>query len=181
MAIGAIGGLLESRSAASVFTPSSELAQSLCEPVALGSTTNAAKVWDDWGNKITAWTLVKQIADQAVGRVVSLTLRSEEMTRPSLSAVSVLWEHVCGAWTNRWASRDFRKAWIQQSADRPAAGGKQEDGWDNERETQVDDIVEAVKHDPYLDAHEQRLLGCIVDSGKLYGRSNSTHSSLMGV
>jgi hypothetical protein len=31
----------------------------------------------------------------------------------------------------------------------------------------VDDIVEAVKHDPYMDAHEQRLLGCIVDSGKL--------------
>jgi hypothetical protein len=31
----------------------------------------------------------------------------------------------------------------------------------------VDDIVETVKHDPYLDAHEQRLLGCIVDSGEL--------------
>jgi len=168
MAVGAIGGLLEARSAASVFTPSSELAQPLHEPVAPGNTTNAARMWDDWGSKITAWALVKQIADQAVGRVVSSSLRSGEMIKPSLSAASVLWDHVCGAWADRWASRGLRKAWMQQSADR-SAGGQQEKAWNDETERQVDDIVEAVKHDPYLDMHEHRLLGCIVDSGKFSG------------
>lgn len=172
MAVGAIGGLLEARSAASVFTPSSELAQPLHEPVAPGNTTNAARMWDDWGSKITAWALVKQIADQAVGRVVSSSLRSGEMIKPSLSAASVLWDHVCGAWADRWASRGLRKAWMQQSADR-SAGGQQEKAWNDETERQVDDIVEAVKHDPYLDMHEHRLLGCIVDSGKFSGRSDN--------
>jgi hypothetical protein len=170
MAIGAIGGLLEARSAASVFTSSSELAQPPHERV----TTNATKMWGDWGNKIAAWALVKQIADQAVGRVVSSSLRSGEMVKPSLSAASVLWDHVCGAWADRWASRDLRKAWMQQSADRSAGGDQQENSWDNERETHVDDVVEAVKHDPYLDAHEHRLLGCIVYSGKFSWRSDNS-------
>ncbi|KAF8274954.1 hypothetical protein EI94DRAFT_1824992 [Lactarius quietus] len=145
MAIGTIGGLLEARSATS-------------------NPPNGSKMWDDWGNKITAWALVKQIADQAVGRVVSSSQHSGEMIKPSLSVASVLWDHVCGAWTDRRASRDLRKAWVQQSADRSAGGDQHEKAWDNEKEVQVDDIVEAVKHDPYLDAHEHRLVGCIVDS-----------------
>ncbi|KAI9466274.1 hypothetical protein BJY52DRAFT_1143281 [Lactarius psammicola] len=163
MAIGTTGGLLEARSAASVFTPSSELAQSLHEPVAPGNTTNAAKMWDDWGNKITAWALVKQIADQAVGRVVSSSLRSGETIKPSLSAASVLWDHVCDAWADRRVSRNLRKAWMQQSAD----GGQQGKGWDDETEIPVDDIVETMKDDPSLDMHEHRLLGCIVDSASM--------------
>lgn len=164
MAIGAVGGLLEARTAASVFTPTSEPAQPLHERIAPENPPNAAKMWDDWGNKITAWTVVKQIADQAVGRVVSSSLRGGEMIKPSLSAASVLWDDVCGAWADRRASRDLRKAWMQQSADRSAGGGPHEKSWDDEREVQVDDVVEAVKHDPYLDAHEHRLVGCIVDS-----------------
>ena len=169
MAVGAVGGLLETRSAASAFTPTSELAEPSHERV---TPENPPKMWEDWGNKITAWAVVKQIADQAVGRVVS-SPRSEEMTKPSLSAVSVLWEHVCGAWTDRRASRDLRKAWMQQSADRSVGGDQQEKAWYNEREVQVDEIVEAVKHDPYLDAHEHRLVGCIVDSGAFFSEQSN--------
>lgn len=161
MAIGAIGGLLEARTAASVFTPTSEPPHEHVPE----NPTSAAKMWDDWGNKITAWTLVKQVADQAVGRVVSSSLRGGEMIKPSLSAAPVPWDDVCGAWADRRASRDLRKVWMQQSAERPA-GGPHEKSWNDEREVQVDDIVEAVKHDPYLDAHEHRLVGCIVDSGE---------------
>jgi hypothetical protein len=168
MAVGAIGGLLDARTAASVFATTSELAQPPHERVA---PENSSKMWDDWGNKITAWVLVKHVADQAVGRVVSLSLRSGEMAKPSLSAASVLWDHVCGAWTDRRASRDLRKVWMQQSAGR-SAGGEQEKE-DDEREVQVDDIVEAVKHDPYLDAHEHRLVGCIVDSGEFFWQSDN--------
>ena len=176
MAIGAIGGLLEARTAASVFTPTSEPPHEHVAPVIPPS---AAKMWDDWGNRITAWTLVKQIADQAVGRVVSSSLRGGEVIKPSLSAAPVPWDDVCGAWADRRASRDLRKAWMQQSADRPA-GGPHEKSWDEEREVQVDDIVEAVKHDPYLDAHEHRLMGCIVDSGEFSERNANQLSVTKG-
>ncbi|KAI9446395.1 hypothetical protein H4582DRAFT_2116806 [Lactarius indigo] len=159
MAIGAIGGLLEARSAASVFTPSSELAQPPAEPVAPENMSNAAKMWEDWGNRITAWA-------QAVGRVVSSSLHSQEMVKPSLSAASVLWDHVCGAWAGRWASHGLRKAWMQRSAGR-SAGGQHGKAWDDETDTQVDDIVESVRHEPSLDMHEHRLLGCIVDSASM--------------
>ena len=169
MAIGSIGGLLDSRTAASVFSTTSELAQ----PHERVAPENSSKMWDDWGDKLTSWALVKHVADQAVGRVVSLSLRSGEMAKPSLSAASVLWDHVCGAWADRRASRDLRKAWMQQSADR-SAGGEQQENEDDEREVQVDDIVEAVKHDPYLDAHEHRLVGCIVDSGEFWRNDNQT-------
>jgi hypothetical protein len=54
MVVGAVGGLLETRSTSSVF---SELAASRPdehsehEP---GDTTSAVKMWDEWGNKIEA-------------------------------------------------------------------------------------------------------------------------------
>jgi hypothetical protein len=161
MAVGSIGGLLETRSAASVFSapsdPPSDYAGS-------SDSANAARMWDDWGNKIEVWTTVKQIGDQAVGHVISSSL--PESVRSSPSSISISWVDVCNAWTDQRASRDLRKAWIQQSSNRLAGEDQQDKNRDNERDRHVDDIVETVKHDPYLEAHEQRLLGCIVDSGE---------------
>ncbi|KAH9966733.1 hypothetical protein BC827DRAFT_1264662 [Russula dissimulans] len=163
MAVGTVGGQLETRSAASVFSASSESATSTSEFASPGDSTNAVKMWDDWGNKIEAWSAVKQIGDQAVGRVISSSL--PESVRSSLSSIAVSWDHVCGAWADQRASLGLRKAWIQQSSNRPAGEEDQQDrDRDDDGERHVDDIVEAVKHDPHLDAHEQRLLGCIVDS-----------------
>jgi hypothetical protein len=165
MAVGSIGGLLETRSAASVFSAPSEPAPSPSEHAGSGDSADAAKMWDDWGNKIEVWTTVKEIGDQAVGRVISSSL--PESVRSSLSSVPILWVHVCGAWADQRASHDLRKAWMQQPSNRPAGEDQQDKNRDNERDRHVDDIVDTVKHDPYLDAHEQRLLGCIVDSGEL--------------
>ncbi|KAI0306509.1 hypothetical protein B0F90DRAFT_1808197 [Multifurca ochricompacta] len=153
MAIGAVGGLLETRSAAS--------------HAGARDATNSLKMWDDWGNRIEAWVPVKQIADQAVGRVVSSSLHRGERSRPTLSATPVSWVHVSSAWADQRASRDLRKEWMQQSSNRPAGYDQQEKDGDFESDTHVDDIIEAVKHDPYLDGHEQRLLGCIVDSASM--------------
>ena len=164
MAIGEVEGLLENPSAASVFSASSESVPSSSEHLGPEDSANAAKMWDDWGNKIEVWTTVKQIADQTVGRVISSS--SPESVRSSLSSTPVSWAHVCGAWADQRASQDLRKAWIQHSSNRPAGEDQQDNDQDHERDRPVDDIVEAVKHDPYLDSHEQRLLGCIVDSGK---------------
>ncbi|KAH9955327.1 hypothetical protein BGW80DRAFT_1258229 [Lactifluus volemus] len=161
MVVGAVGGLLETRSASSVF---SELAASRPdehsehEP---GDTTSAVKMWDEWGNKIEAWTTVKQIADQAVGRVVSSSL---ELVKLTLSPTPILWAHVCSSWGDQRVSRDLRKAWIQQISSRTTGEDQQDRDLDDDSHTHADDIVEAVKTDPYLDTHEQRLLGCIVDS-----------------
>jgi len=129
-------------------------------------------MWDDWGNKIEVWTTVKQIGEQAVGHIISSTL--PESVRSSLSSIPISWVDICGAWANQRASRGLRKAWIQQSSNRPAGEDQQDKNLDNERDKHVDDIVETVKHDPYLDAHEQRLLGCIVDSGEL-AKSKLSH------
>lgn len=164
MAIGEVGGLLENHSAASVFSASSESVPSSSEHLGPEDSANAAKMWDDWGNKIEVWTTVKQTADQTVGRVISSS--SPDSVRSLLSSTPVSWTHVCGAWADQRASHDLRKAWIQQSSNKPAGEDPQDKDQDNEADRPVDDIVEAVKHDPYLDPHEQRLLGCIVDSGK---------------
>jgi hypothetical protein len=161
MAVGSIGGLLETRSAASVFSAPSEPPS---DDAGSSDSANAARMWDYWGNKIEVWTTVKQIGDQAVGHVISTS--PAESVR-SLSSIPVSWPHVCGAWADQRASQDLRKAWIQQASNRPAGEDQQDRDRDNERDRQVDDIVETVKHDPYLEAHEQRLLGCIVDSGEL--------------
>jgi hypothetical protein len=160
MAVGAVGGLLETRSAESVF---SELAPSDLEHLEPRDMTSGVKMWDDWGNKIESWTTVKQIADQAVGHVVSSSL---ELVRSTLSATPISWVHVCSSWFDQRVSRDLRKAWIQQVSSRTAGEDQQVKDRDDDRGTHVDDVIEAVKHDPYLDAHEQRLLGCIVDSGE---------------
>ena len=170
MAVGSVGGLLETPSAASVFSASS----GSVPPTGSGDSANAAKMWDDWGNKIEVWTTVKLIGDQAVGGVISSSL--PESVRSPLSSVPISWVDVCSAWADQRASQDLRKAWIQQSSNRPAGDDQQDRYQDNERDRQVDDIVETVKHDPYLEAHEQRLLGCIVDSGEL-ATSKPSHYS----
>jgi len=172
MAVGAVGGQLETRSAASVFSASLVLAPS--EHAKPEDSANAARMWDDWGNKIEVWSTVKHIADQTVGRVVSSSL-PDSARSSSLSSIPVSWTHVYSAWTDERASHDFRKAWVHQSSGRPAGEDQQDKDRDNERDRHVDDIVEAVKHDPYMDAHEQRLLGCIVDSGKLAMAKKLSH------
>lgn len=167
MAVGSIGGLLEARCAASVFSASSDPPS---KHAGSGDSANAARMWDDWGNKIEVWTTVKQIGDQAVGQVISSSL--PESTRSSPSSIPISWVDICSAWADQRASRDLRKAWIQQSSNRPAGEYQQDKNLDSERDRHVDDIVETVKHDPYLDGHEQRLLGCIVDAGE---QSRSYH------
>ena len=170
MAVGSVGGLLDTRSAASVFSASSEPAP----PTESGNSAKGTKMWDDWGNKIEVWTTVKLIGDQAVGSVISSSL--PESVRSALSSVPISWVDVCSAWADQRASQDLRKAWIQQSSNRLAGEDQQDRNKDNERDREVDDIVETVKHDPYLEGHEQRLLGCIVDSGEL-ATSKLSHQS----
>ena len=172
MAVGSIGGLLETRSAASVFSSSAE---PLSKHAGSGDSANAGRMWDYWGNKIEVWTTVKQVGDQAVGHVISSSL--PESVRSPLSSIPISWVDICGAWVDQRASHDLRKAWVQQSSNRPAGEDQQDKNLDHEGDRHMDDIVETVKHDPYLDAHEQRLLGCIVDSGEL-AKSKLSHSPI---
>ena len=171
MAVGSIGGLLETRSAASVFSSSPEPPS---EHAGSGDPAIAKRMWDDWGDKIEVWTAVKQVSDQAVGHVISSL---PESARSSLSSIPISWVDICDAWVDQRASHDLRKAWVQQSSNRPAGEDQQDKNLDHESDRHVDDIVETVKHDPYLDAHEQRLLGCIVDSGEL-AKSKLSHSPI---
>lgn len=135
-----------------------------------GVSEEAAKMWEDWGKRLEDWTTVKQIADQAVGMVVSRSAAAEyKAKRPSLGAVPVPWEEVFKAWAKQRSTRNVRKAWMQKSSGKLVKEHEEdeEDEEDEKDETVIDEVVERVKRDPYLDQHEQRLLGCIVDAGML--------------
>lgn len=128
----------------------------------------ATKMWEDWGKRLENWTTVKQIADQAVGMVVSRSAAVDYKSRkPALGAVPVPWEEVFKAWAKQRSTRNVRKAWMQKSSGKLVKEHEEDEEEDEEEkdETVIDEVVERVKRDPYLDQHEQRLLGCIVDAG----------------
>ena len=82
----------------------------------------------------------------------------------SLDPTPVEWDAVFEAWMVHKASKDMRKAWIQQSSGK-LVQEHEEDAEEKEPQPEHDEVIERVKRDPELDQHEQRLLGCIVDTG----------------
>lgn len=110
---------------------------------------------------------VKQIADQAVGVVIAQNAAAERKAKkPTLGPVSVPWEVVFKAWADQRSARDVRKTWMQKSSTKSVKDqDEDEDNEDEESKEAVDEVVERIKRDPYLDQHAQRLLGCIVDAG----------------
>jgi hypothetical protein len=128
----------------------------------------AMRMWEDWGRRVEVWTNVRKIADRAVGKVIAAKTNQSSSTsltfwqKQGLDAVTVDWDTVFEAWTVHKASRDMRKAWIQHSSGKVI--GETAEGDSTKPETQIDEVIERVRRDPELDQHEQRLLGCIVDT-----------------
>lgn len=127
----------------------------------------ARRLWEDWGREIEVWSNVLKIADRAVGKAIAASVKSQSTSaKPSLEPVSVDWNAVYEAWAVHRATQDMRKAWIQHSL--PKVSDVQAEGEEgrSREEEQVDEVIERLKRDPDLDQHEQRLLGCIVDTGE---------------
>lgn len=167
MGVGAVGGSVENTPAPEYFA-SSEPPQSESSsgdtPAAEGSTTEAAtpKMWEAWGNRLETWHNVKKIADSAMGSVLASNVKST----PSLDATTVPWDTIQSAWAARKALRDQRRSWLKESGSVVVQDPDTSAENEAEKETS-DEVVERVRNDPELDDYEQRLLGCIVDSGEL--------------
>ena len=142
------------------------------------------EMWEEWSTRVEPWPSIRQIADRAVGSVVSSSIISP--TSPSttskalgatLEPTSVPWSAIHRAWAAQRSSRDLRRAWSKDARIRIPRESQPDDATedefdafeveDGEEGPLVDEVVEKVKQDEDLDPHEKRLLGCIVDPSKL--------------
>ena len=151
------------------------------------------EMWEDWSTRVEPWSSIRQIADRAVGSVVSSSIISptvpSSMASKSFSATleptSISWSAIHHAWAAQRSSRDLRRAWSKVARVRIPRENQPDDATEDELDALefeegeegrfVDEVVEKVKQDEDLDAHEKRLLGCIVDSGKLFSMVDVMH------
>lgn len=130
------------------------------------------KALADWGTRIEDWTVIRKIADRALGSVLTKSNTfsiGASATDPPLGLVP--WEDVIEAWVSFKTAKDSRKAWIKEAValmkgHTAVDGDVDEDGENGEEGKEEDDLVERIRGDPDLDPHQQRLLGCIVDAGE---------------
>ncbi|KAG5353982.1 hypothetical protein C0989_011470 [Termitomyces sp. Mn162] len=179
MGIGAAGGVLEEESAA----PShEEPAESESAPKvtleaapetsshteALPQTTQE-QMWEDWGNRIEVWQDVRRIADRALGNTLaSGAFHASES--PTLESTTVPWSAVHAAWKAHRSAKELRSSWLKEAFSVHKTAWEQEKlDADKQEDAQehFDEVVERVKNDSELERHEERLLGCIVESGKV--------------
>ncbi|KAL4077009.1 hypothetical protein V8B97DRAFT_1866319 [Scleroderma yunnanense] len=145
------------------------------------------EMWTDWSMRVEPWSSIRQIADRAVGSVVASQPHSPTVyPTPDLELTAVPWSAIHRAWAAQRSGPDLRKAWTKDARVRIVRvpqheDGAEEDGEDfdgdgeEEGRRYVDEVVEAVKQDKYLDPHEERLLGCIVDAGSLSTTFSQVH------
>lgn len=119
---------------------------------------------------LKSWRELKVVADAAVGAVLSASAseRGLQALDSSIEPTTVTWDQVSRSVESNAESNSLKNAWIEGSS---STGGGVDDtiptGAEDEPVTalEVDEVFEAVRKDPELDAHEQRLLGCIVHRG----------------
>lgn len=163
MGVGAAGGTLENQSASTTHDNPSSATESSDDVNAPQSVHQ--RMWEDWGNKIEVWANVRRIADRAIGNTLSVGSNLEKAT---LNSTEVLWSAVHKAWATHWSFKDLRKSWLREASSPNTTirdQSENEDGNEEEQQAKPDELVEKIKHDSDLEAHEQRLLPCIVDSG----------------
>ncbi|KAJ7109306.1 hypothetical protein C8R44DRAFT_802169 [Mycena epipterygia] len=174
MGVGAVGGVIDKEAAVTAVSGSSQEGQvdasASDEPVAVKH-----GMWEDWGNRIEVWSTVRAVADRAVGHAVATRVSTEKRT---LDATPVKWSAIDSAWASHRASRNLRRAWMKESSSASKSAREQEEEDDEENEVdaeEVDEVVERVKNEADLDAHEQRLLTCIVDSASMPTSFSQVH------
>lgn len=169
MGVGAIGGKVE-ESSCTLALPSGDgevLLEAQSTDDAHLSLSNHERMWEEWGNKIEAWSDVRRTADRAVGNIMSNAVNWLKSTKSSLEPTVVPWSAVGNAWASHKANHDLRKQWLK---DVSSLRGQREEDQDEEDEGQakaVDEVVERLKTDGELGDHEERLLSCIVHTGML--------------
>ncbi|CAA7271773.1 unnamed protein product [Cyclocybe aegerita] len=174
MAVGAVGGIIESSPTFSEPELESEPEPEMEEGVSKGT---PSPMWEEWGNKIETWASVRKVADSALGSVMASEQALSLQDKATLSPTVVPWASVESAWTSCHSLLDARKAWLKEAvSQKPFA----EDSPETEETlsdpgTSSDKVVEGLKNDPDLDQHQARLLPCIVDTGSIITTFNQVH------
>ncbi|VDB82805.1 unnamed protein product [Peniophora sp. CBMAI 1063] len=150
MAVGAIGGTLP----ASYVPPAGNEAEE----------GQGDEMWGAWGRHLRSWTAVQRTADRAVGGALRAGAEMEG------GAVAVGWADVRRAWSEERAAREARRGWVRGAGREEEKTGEPADASVKEEDKAAEEhdaVVEEVRNDPDLDAHTQRLLGCIVDRASM--------------
>ena len=134
------------------------------------------RMWDAWGRVVVVWSVVKQVADRALGSVSiaqqehELQSKSQSKSRKTpkltLDPTVVPWSAIARAFLTKASASAMRRHWAVETAKMgEREGGEESANADGKRgrEEEVDEVIERVKQESDLDEHEQRLLGCIVD------------------
>lgn len=179
MGIGAAGGILEQESAAPPHKEPATLEavpESSPHPEAPPLAAQE-QMWEDWGNRIEVWQDVRRIADRALGN--TLASSAFDASEPTLESTTVPWSAVHTAWAAHRSAKDLRSSWLKEAFSVHKVAWEQENvNKSNQDDTQehFDEVVERVKNDAQLERHEERLLGCIVDSGMVVHNDDSADS-----
>lgn len=167
MGVGAAGGTLEHQSPHA--DPSS--ATGISDHSDAPSQSDHLRMWEDWGNRVEVWANVRRIADRAIGNTLSVGCNLENAT---LDSTAVPWSAVHKAWAAHRSSKDLRTSWLRGASSTHSVTRERdinEEGNEEEPQAKPDEVIEKIKLDSDLDAHEQRLLPCIIDSGASYNRN----------
>ncbi|KAF8522235.1 AAA-domain-containing protein [Hysterangium stoloniferum] len=170
MAIGNIGGVLSAQMDLSG-PPQAEETKAVAPH-------RADDMWNEWGQRVEVWSSVKEIADRALGNVVvslSENAATEKTSRVlSLEPTPIPWSAIQSAWVSHRNTRSSRRVWIEESST-PSVEEKIVKNSENEKESEIDELIEKVKRDNTLDDHETRLVGCIVDPSSLSTTFDQVH------
>lgn len=158
MAVAAVGGELGK------MEPIEELEENLEQPAAKDK---EQRMWEEWGKVVEPWSIVRRIADRAVGSVIA------EQGGPvqSLEPTPIPWSTIYEAWAMDRTAQDLWKSVLTETPGKVLREYDEEDegkNADDEDGSSADEVIERVKRDPDLDQHEARLLGSIVDTSELF-------------
>lgn len=125
---------------------------------------------DSFADAVWPWLTVQHLASIAIGHTLSTSPSSE---RPAEASIPVTWKAIAEASIVEEAGEGqaaaFATAFSKDDID-PADASKAASG-KAKAEPFRDPVIEAIKRDKTLNAHEKRLLGCIVDPSKLSSTS----------
>ncbi|KAH9926228.1 uncharacterized protein B0H18DRAFT_1085140 [Fomitopsis serialis] len=176
MGVAAVGGELEPLERPAEPTESSEPVAEEAEEAGASKDNVEQRLWGDWGKHIIPWSIVRRIADRAVGRVVAE--RAEQgVVVPSLEPTPVSWSAVYDAWVRHQTAEGLWKTLLAPAPGRTREQRDDEEGDEKaaDEDADVDEAVERIKRDPDLDPHEARLLGSIVDTSSLTTTFSQVH------
>ena len=171
MALSSIGGTLPPLD---VLSLEAALKQEETDGIQPIERPDLVRMWDAWGRVVVVWSVIKQVADRALGSVSQQERelqnqqqsRSRKVPRATLDPTVVPWSAIARAFLTKASTGAMRRHWATETA-KVGEGEAGEEGANMDckrgREEEVDEVIERVKQDTDLDEHEQRLLGCIVD------------------